>query len=293
MFLKKVFVVVSLSVSVLCSVGMINSDKSLESKSVLIEDELILLRKEMVIERKVSAFLQKQLILHQMFRNIDRALNTERVWDPRDIGYGRYCLAPNVYGSIILSMRYLGGTNDFLTSANGTFMTTDGRWEELWVNDVYGDLGTPHRDAVFADLIGNQTLANIRELGNGSIIDGYGVIRDWLSNSFPTIAYLFGNIATNHNGVHMEIYGTNHYGPWVDENGHITNVAPEDLDVANVEGDLNWKLPEQLRQLFVEGILTYEDNYGVPEREGFYQSLRNELKALYNPDVSFLRSHLE
>lgn len=54
--------------------------------------EIPLQEKELAVERALSTFREKQLIVHQMFRNAEVSLNTRLIWDPDNVGYGRYIL---------------------------------------------------------------------------------------------------------------------------------------------------------------------------------------------------------
>ena len=259
--------------------------------------EIPLQEKELAVERALSTFREKQLIVHQMFRNAEVSLNTRTIWNPNTTGYGLYVLDYNVYSSFILSVRYLGGTNDFLTSSGGVFMTQNGKYEQLWdLGGGVNKMGEPYKDAVFADVIGNETLANLKELGKGSIIDGYNAIREWLKSNCPTISYLFGNIASNPKGLKIDTGNLGFNAPWVDANGKVIPVQDDpNFFITNKKGNLSWAIPYTLRQIFLNHKLCYDSQFGIPEMSPedmlkFKCNLENDFKALYNFDTASLRA---
>jgi hypothetical protein len=168
-------------------------------------------------------------------------------------------------------MRYLGGVGD---PPSGNFLTATATGMGVYYPSSIGY--EPNEEAVFADFIAplmcadSQIVAqvcadNIRNLGNGDLLNGYREMRDFIGARFPLIADALGHMAT----MHLRPFAAN-----------VTVSDDSDITAA----DMAWDVADQLHIFFHAKYFEYPQ-IGVDPTGRNLGNLQNEIKSLYNPHI--------
>jgi hypothetical protein len=225
-------------------------------------------------------YSRKEGILRQMFDNIG-----DDAFDTRDIDNElQYVLSERVYGRFILSMRCLGGTSNFTSANNNSFMTADAHNNGIWYNT--DGIYQANPDAVFANFIGGMSMINIRALGNGNFQSGYEIMKEFTRENFPIIYDALGHMAEQQ----IAVMGNGAVlGPSVNQDGTVNADGVGAIDEQN---DILWEIPHQLSIFFNDEYIRRYENIGVNPVGRDINALRREIEALYNPDNSHIQPQL-